>query len=78
MGITFPAISSLAMESECQYAGSASALLGFAPFFLGGVVSPLVGIVNIFYSTALVILACSVLALVIYWMVRHKIPNSAE
>ena len=78
MGITFPAISSLAMESERQYAGSASALLGFAPFFLGGVVSPLVGIGNIFYSTALVILACSVLALVIYWMVRHKIPNSAE
>ena len=57
---------------------AASALLGFAPFFLGGVVSPLVGIGNIFYSTALVILACSVLALVIYWMVRHKIPNSAE
>ncbi|KOT14783.1 MFS transporter [Haemophilus parainfluenzae] len=78
MGITFPAISSLAMESERQYAGSASALLGFTPFFLGGVVSPLVGIGNIFYSTALVILACSVLALVIYWMVRHKIPNSAE
>ena len=78
MGITFPAISTLAMESERQYAGSASALLGFAPFFLGGVVSPLVGIGNIFYSTALVILACSVLALAIYWMVRHKIPNSAE
>ena len=78
MGMTFPAISSLAMESERQYAGSASALLGFAPFFLGGVVSPLVGIGNIFYSTALVILACSVLALVIYWMVRHKIPTSEE
>ena len=78
MGITFPAISSLAMESERQYAGSASALLGFAPFFLGGVVSPLVGIGNIFYSTALVILACSVLALAIYWAIRHKIPNSAE
>mgnify|MGYP000338784518 CR=1 FL=1 len=31
MGITFPAISTLAMESERQYAGSASALLGFAP-----------------------------------------------
>jgi len=43
MGLTFPAISSLAMESERQYAGSASALLGFSPFFLGGVVSPLVG-----------------------------------
>ena len=78
MGITFPAISSLAMESERQYAGSASALLGFAPFFLGGVVSPLVGIGNIFYSTALVILACSSLALAIYWAIRHKIPNSVE
>jgi len=78
MGMTFPAISSLAMESERQYAGSASALLGFAPFFLGGVVSPLVGIGNIFYSTASVILACSLLALAIYWAIRHKIPNSAE
>ena len=32
MGLTFPAISSLAMESERQYAGSASALFGFTPF----------------------------------------------
>ena len=78
MGITFPAISTLAMESERQYAGSASALLGFAPFFLGGIVSPLVGIGNIFYSTALVILACGILALAIYWAIRHKIPNSAK
>ena len=73
MGIT-----TLAMESERQYAGSASALLGFAPFFLGGIVSPLVGIGNIFYSTALVILACGVLGLAIYWSIRHKIPTSAE
>ena len=78
MGITFPAISTLAMESERQYAGSASAVLGFAPFFLGGIVSPLVGIGNIFYSTALVILACGVLGLAIYWSIRHKIPTSAE
>ena len=78
MGITFPAISTLAMESERQYAGSASALLGFAPFFLGGIISPLVGIGNIFYSTALVILACGVLGLAIYWSIRHKIPTSAE
>ena len=78
MGMTFPAISTLAMESERQYAGSASALLGFAPFFLGGIVSPLVGIGNIFYSTALVILTCGILALAIYWAIRHKIPTSAE
>ena len=75
MGMTFPAISSLAMESERQYAGSASALLGFAPFFLGGVVSPLVGIGNIFYSTSFVILVCALLALSIYWAFAIKIPN---
>ena len=80
MGITFPAISTLAMESERQYAGSASALLGFAPFFLGGVVSPLVGIGNIFYSTALVILACGVLGLAIYWsfVIKSQLQQSSE
>lgn len=36
MGLVLPAISSFAMNSERQNAGSASVLLGFAPFFLGG------------------------------------------
>ena len=76
MGLTFPAISSLAMESERQYAGSASALLGFAPFFLGGVVSPLVGIGNIFYSTSIVIFVCGVLGLGIYLSIHKNINNS--
>lgn len=75
MGLTFPAISSLAMESERQYAGSASALLGFAPFFLGGVVSPLVGIGDIFYSTAIVIFVCGLLGLGIYLAIRGKITE---
>lgn len=76
MGLTLPAISSLAMESERQYAGSASALLGFAPFFLGGVVSPLVGIGNIFYSTSIVIFVCGVLGLAIYLSIHKNINNS--
>lgn len=75
MGLTFPAISSLAMESERQYAGSASALLGFAPFFLGGIVSPLVGIGDIFYSTSVVILVCALLGLGIYLVIRGKITD---
>ena len=75
MGLTFPAISSLAMESERQYAGSASALLGFAPFFLGGMVSPLVGIGDIFYATASVILVCGLLGLLIYLAIRKHIAN---
>ncbi|WP_454901086.1 multidrug effflux MFS transporter [Aggregatibacter sp.] len=76
MGLTFPAISSLAMESERQYAGSASALLGFSPFFLGGVVSPLVGMGNIFYSTAVVIFICGLLAVGIYLMIKNQIVDT--
>ncbi|WP_226692899.1 MULTISPECIES: multidrug effflux MFS transporter [Rodentibacter] len=78
MGLTFPAISSLAMESERQYAGSASALLGFAPFFLGGVVSPLVGIGDIFYSTAVVIFVCGLLGVGLYLMIRKNITELVE
>ena len=76
MGLTFPAISSLAMESERQYAGSASALLGFSPFFLGSVVSPLVGMENIFYSTAVVIFICGLLAVGIYLMIKNQIVDT--
>ena len=78
MGLTFPAIYSLAMESERQYAGSASALLGFTPFFLGGVVSPLVGIGNIFYATAVVILVCAFISLIIYFLIRTNIKAYTE
>ncbi|OOF49082.1 multidrug effflux MFS transporter [Rodentibacter trehalosifermentans] len=78
MGTTFPAISSLAMESERQYAGSASALLGFAPFFLGGVVSPLVGIGDIFYATSGVILVCGLLGVGIYLAIRDQIVEATE
>ena len=78
VGLTFPAISSLAMESERQYAGSASALLGFTPFFLGGVVSPLVGIGIIFYATAVVILVCAFISLIIYFLIRTNIKAYTE
>nr|WP_241482420.1 hypothetical protein [Muribacter muris] len=74
-GLPLPAISSLAMESEREHAGAASALLGFAPFFLGGIVSPLVGIGNIFYSSAVVISACALLALRLYLSVKNKVEN---
>ena len=62
MGFILPTASSLAMNEGREYAGSASAVLGFCPFFLGGVVSPLVGLGDIFYSTSIVILACTLLA----------------
>lgn len=75
MGLTFPAISSLAMESEREYSGSASALLGFAQFFLGSVISPLVGLGNIFYSSATVIAVCALLGLATCWRIRKAIQE---
>lgn len=73
IGLTLPAISSLAMESERQYAGSASAILGFAPFFLGGIISPLVGIGDIFYATAIMIAICILLGISTYLSVSQHV-----
>ena len=63
-GFILPTASSLAMNEGREYAGSASAVLGFCPFFLGGVVSPLVGLGDIFYSTSIVIFVCTLLAFI--------------
>lgn len=58
MGLVLPAISSFAMNSERQNAGSASALLGFAPFFLGGGGGVALGGHDIFVATAVVMSVC--------------------
>lgn len=70
-GFVLPTASSLAMNEGREYAGSASAILGFCPFFLGGVVSPLVGLGDIFYSTCIVILACTLLALISFLRLKR-------
>ncbi|AQQ54851.1 multidrug effflux MFS transporter [Planococcus lenghuensis] len=44
IGTVATAAFSLAMESQSRAAGSASALLGLLPFFLGAIAAPLVGI----------------------------------
>ncbi|QEY25001.1 Bcr/CflA family efflux MFS transporter [Neisseria animalis] len=78
IGLMLPALSALAMSAERRYAGSASALLGFLVFMVGAVVSPLVGIGNIFYATATVIVASKLLMLASYWAVRGKIAEEAD
>ena len=70
-GFILPTASSLAMNEGREYAGSASAILGFCPFFLGGVVSPLVGLGDIFYSTSIVILACTLFALISFFRLKR-------
>ncbi|MDG6895933.1 multidrug effflux MFS transporter [Volucribacter amazonae] len=75
IGFILPAISALAMDNEREQAGSASALLGFFPFFAGAIVSPLVGLGNIFYSTATAMLLSGVLTFVIYLRVKKDIKD---
>lgn len=73
LGFILPAGSAIAMSLERERAGSASAFFGFVPFFLGGVVSPLVGIGNIFHSSAIAIVICSAISFVTFKLVEKKI-----
>lgn len=59
MGIILPTSTSLAMDCERERAGKASALLGALQFLLGGLLSPIAGLGNIFIPTALLILGCA-------------------
>ena len=62
-GITFTASNTLAMECERENAGVASALLGTVGFAVGGIMSPLVGLGNILFSTGMLFIFSSFLAL---------------
>ena len=70
-GFILPTASALAMNCGRKRAGSASAILGFCPFFLGGVVSPLAGLGDIFCSTSLAIFICAALALTAFFTAKR-------
>lgn len=59
MGMTFTSSTALAMESQRENSGTASALLGAVCFAAGGIVSPLVGMGNILSSTGIVFVVCA-------------------
>lgn len=72
-GLVMPSASALAIDLERQNAGSASAMIGFFPFFICGVVSPLTGIGNTFVTTSAIMLACSLLAYVTYRLASARL-----
>ncbi|AKG34637.1 multidrug effflux MFS transporter [Paenibacillus durus] len=78
IGTTSTASFSLAMESQSQRAGSASALLGLLPFLLGAFTSPLVGIAGEYTAVPMgvIILSTSLLALLAYFGLAHKSQTS--
>lgn len=63
MGLTFTASTTLAMDSERQNSGTASALFGATGFAFGGIVSPLVSIGEILPTTGLIFFLSSVCSL---------------
>lgn len=69
-GLVMPTTTTLALDAERQKAGTASAILGAVGFLIGGIVSPLVGLGNILHATAIVMVACSFIALGL--MCRNK------
>lgn len=62
LGLILPSSTTLALELEQLNSGKASAVLGFLMFFFGGVLSPLTGLGNMLYTTALIIVACCIAA----------------
>ena len=72
LGFILPPVSALAMNMERKNAGSASAVLGFIPFFFGGIVSPIVGIGNIFYATSITIFICSLIAFTLFRKIKKN------
>ena len=63
--IVSPPATSLAMRDYPQYAGTASAVLGFTRFTAGAITAPAVGVAgsHTMLPVAMVVLACSVLAM---------------
>lgn len=62
-GLLQPPSTSLALNSERKNAGTASALLGASGFLMGGAVTPLVGLGDIFRSLGLALLSGGVLSI---------------
>lgn len=63
MALTFTLSTTVAMESERRYAGSASAILGAVCFAFGGIVSPIVGTGDILKTTGTVFVVCAAASL---------------
>lgn len=60
LGFMFPSVTSLAMEEGKEAVGSASAVLGTVGYLSGGLVTPLVGIGDIVFTSALVLFLFSI------------------
>jgi DHA1 family bicyclomycin/chloramphenicol resistance-like MFS transporter len=63
LGFALTSSTALAMDEGKMAGGAASAILGAMGFLFGGLVSPLVGIGNITYTTNIIIIVCALFTL---------------
>lgn len=72
-GIVLPTSTALALDTERQNAGTASAIFGAVSFLAGGIVSPLVGVGNILHTTAIIMVVSSAIAMLLAWGKRDTV-----
>ena len=73
-GMIFSSANTLSMEVGRDEAGTASAILSVVKYAFAAVVSPLVGLGNMFHSAAIAFVAVTTVALVLAWMASRLTP----
>lgn len=64
LGLIFSTTNTLAMNEGRSQAGEASSVLGISGYVFGAIVSPLVGIGDVFHSTAVVFVSLTILVII--------------
>ncbi len=73
-GMIFSSSNTLSMEVGRQEAGTASAILSVVKYAFAAVVSPLVGLGNMFHSAAIAYVSVTFVALILAWMASRLKP----
>ncbi len=76
-GMIFSSANTLSMEVGRQEAGTASAILSVVKYAFAAVVSPLVGLGNMFHSTAIAYVAITTISLLLAWQ-AFRLPALAD
>ncbi|MDE5840242.1 MAG: multidrug effflux MFS transporter [Muribaculaceae bacterium] len=76
-GMIFASANTLSMEVGRQDAGTASAILSVVKYIFAAVVSPLVGLGDMFHSTAIAFVAVTAVSLVLAWK-AFRMPALAD
>lgn len=76
-GMIFSSANTLSMEVGREEAGTASAILSVVKYAFAAVVSPLVGLGNMFHSAAIAFVVITAVALVLAWK-AYRLPALAD